>query len=109
MPEIRCFWCTRWMASEICAHCEARAVPPDLFPAARYLVDAGVDRLSLPDRVRALPLNEVERYTRKYRAQLDLLRERVNEIALIEPHLLIKGWAQHLEDWLVLHLPMSQA
>jgi hypothetical protein len=91
----------------VCERCTAEVMPEELFPAARMLVDAGVDRLSLADRMRALTKNQLSAFATRFDAQWSIMQKRIEETRFVESFLLQKGFKEDLEDQLIAQIPVS--
>ncbi|GAA3564482.1 hypothetical protein [Marinobacter xestospongiae] len=88
-PEVRCAWCCEWTPdANFCRHCGAGTVSREHFGVARMLKAAGVDRLSLADRVRALTPAQQEDYQRRYLPHQALLERQLRAMAWIDQWLL---------------------
>lgn len=103
----RCPWCAARTQHAVCDRCTAEVMPEELFAAARMLVDAGVDRLSLPERVRALSKNQLAAFATRFDAQWSVMQKRIEEVRFIERFLLQKGFKEELEDQLIAQIPVS--
>lgn len=107
--ELRCFWCTEWVpAGPFCRRCGAATVSSRLYGAARMLKAAGVDQLSLVDRLNQLPVEQRDHFTSAYQRQAALVSLHVDDAAFAESFLARRGWANRLDDTLTARLPVSE-
>ena len=115
--EVRCAWCTRWTPAaasggnpaRFCRACGCDVIEPELFGAARMLKDAGIDRLTLAERLRALEPGRLATFSAQYAMQWAIVARRVDEARLCESFLFHRGFTADLEDDYVPTLPMSPA
>lgn len=108
--ETRCAGCTRWTpTARFCRHCAAELLPDAWYGAARMLVEAGVDRLSLASRVRALDPAQREVFAARFASQRALVEQVVALARFAESFLITAGHADALEDELIAGLPRSDA
>lgn len=108
--EARCAWCCAFSPlGAFCRKCGCDLVPPERFGAARMLKAAGVDRLALAERLRALDPGRLELFASQWATQWAVASRRIEEAAFCESFLLQKGWAAELEDQLAGMLPLSEA
>lgn len=104
--ETRCAACARWTPQgKFCRHCAAALVPAQDYGAARMLLQAGVDRLSLAERVRALDPEQKAAFASRFASQRALVAARVEDVRFVEQHLFTTGHADRLEDTWVASLP----
>ena len=104
----RCAWCTGWAAAgpgEPCPHCTAELLPVADFGAARMLVDGGVDRYALPERVRGLAREQRAALGAAFDQQWSALQGRVDEARWVDRFLLTRRLAGEVEDFLVRLVP----
>lgn len=107
--ETRCAACTHWTpAGKFCRQCAAELVPDEWYGAARMLVAAGVDGLSLAGRVRALEPEQRETFASRFAVQRAAVEALVQEARFAESFLLTKGHADRLEETLVAQLPWGR-
>jgi hypothetical protein len=106
----RCAACTAWTPpGAYCRQCAAELLPPGWYGVGRMLIEAGVDRLALAGRARALDDGQREVLSSRF-AQQRALVERVVELARrCEVHLARPGHADRLEEQLVPLLPLRAA
>jgi hypothetical protein len=106
--EVRCAWCAAWVpAVRYCRACGCELVPSGQYAAARMLKSAGVDRLSLVQRLRELDPEQAATFTLIYNAQLAVVTRRVEEARYAEARLLQRGFAPRVEEMLVPGLPLE--
>ncbi|HEY1097496.1 MAG TPA: hypothetical protein VGF99_01155, partial [Myxococcota bacterium] len=109
---LRCPWCAQRVddADEFCGACTAVVVPASAWPVARMLRDAGVDRLSLPERVRTLDEPTRRRLERTFDEQAAVVRARLAEADVLAKHLREPGIVDVVGDalWPLLPLPPPQ-
>lgn len=103
----RCAWCTTWGHGSVCDRCTAEMLPPEQFAPARMLVDAGVDRMSLPQRVRDLSRNQFVALSSRFDAQWSVLQKRADETKYIESFLLQRGFREAVEDSMIRRIPVG--
>lgn len=103
----RCAWCTSWGHGSVCDRCTAEMLPVEQFAPARMLVDAGVDRLSLAQRVRDLSRNQFVALSSRFDAQWSVLQKRADETKFIESFLVQRGFREAVEDLLIRRIPIS--
>lgn len=107
--ETRCAACTHWTpAAKFCRQCAAELVPDEWYGAARMLVAAGVDGLSLAGRVRALEPGQREVFSSRFAVQRALVEAFVQEARFAESFLLTTGHADALEESLLAQLPWGR-
>jgi len=107
--ELRCAWCAQWVpAGKFCRECGCELVGEADYGAARMLKDAGVDRLSLAQKLRELDPDQIQNYARLYETQLAAVIRRVEEIRLCEEYLLQKNYSTRLEEELIPLLPLNK-
>ncbi|MEO9193763.1 MAG: hypothetical protein ABI445_08880 [Polyangia bacterium] len=107
--DTRCAACTRITpAAKFCRHCAAELVPDAWYGAARMLVQAGVDRLSLGGRVRALDPAQLETFSSRFAQQRALVEQVVSLARYCESFLVTHGHADALEESLVSRLPLDE-
>lgn len=107
--EQRCAACARWTpAARFCRACAAELVPEEWYGVGRMLVQAGVDALSLAERVRALDPAQRETFSARFAAQRGLVEQLVAQARFCEGFLVTRGHADRLEEELVSALPVSQ-
>lgn len=105
-PENRCYWCVKWTPSaQYCRSCGAEQVDPHLYPAARMLKDAGVDRFSLAHRLRELDPRQVATLTSIYQEHAGLVANLVDQLRFVEQHLHQRIWSERLNEKLTAELP----
>jgi hypothetical protein len=108
--EQRCAGCSCWTPrAKFCRHCGAELLPPELYPAARMLLAAGVDRFSLASRTRALDPGQRDTLGAQYAAQAARASSLVEEARFCEQSLLQGGWWERLDDGLTAALPAPSA
>ncbi|HYV48385.1 MAG TPA: zinc ribbon domain-containing protein, partial [Myxococcaceae bacterium] len=108
--EQRCAGCSRWTPrAKFCRHCGAELLPPELYPVARTLLAAGVDRFSLAARTLALDPGQRDTLSAQYAAQAARAAWLVEEVRFCERSLLQRGWWERLDDDLAAALPTSSA
>ena len=104
--DVRCGACARWTpALKFCRHCAAELVPADHYGAARMLMQAGVDALSLAQRVRDLDPAQREVFSSRYASQRALVDRLCDEARFCAGFLADTAIADPLEDELVASLP----
>ena len=104
--ETRCAACTRWApGGRFCRHCAAELVPDEWYGVGRMLHAAGVDGLSLAERVRALAPEQREVFSSRFASQRALIERRVADARFCEALLVTRGFADAFEDRLVGSLP----
>ncbi len=103
----RCPWCTGWAREPMCGACSAELLSPHDFGAARMLVEGGVDRYALPERVRALPRHQHAELSARFDAQWSALRIRIEEARGVDRFLLTRGLASTIEDLLIARIPLA--
>jgi hypothetical protein len=104
----RCAWCTSWTSGAVCERCTAEVLPPEQFGAARMLVEAGIDRLALKDRVSALSRNQFVALSSRFDAQWSILQKRADEARFVESSLLQRGFRERAEDLLIAAIPLAE-
>lgn len=105
--ELRCAACARWTPKgKFCRHCAAELVPAEDYGAARMLLEAGVDRLSLAARVRVLDPAQRDAFAARFAAQRALVAADVEDVRFVERHLFTSGHAERLEERWVAALPL---
>ncbi|HJZ83999.1 MAG TPA: hypothetical protein VKN99_02460 [Polyangia bacterium] len=72
------------------------------------LVDAGVDRIALPERVRSLSPGERAALSARFDAMWSAAQHRIDETRSVEPFLVQKGFTQEVEDFLLARIPFSE-
>ncbi|HKE17250.1 MAG TPA: hypothetical protein VKB80_20390 [Kofleriaceae bacterium] len=102
----RCPWCTAWARGPECGDCSAEVLSPHDFGAARMLVEAGVDRYALPERVRTLPRHRQVELSSRFDAQWSALQTRIDEARWVDRHLLTRSLAARAEDLLIARIPL---
>ncbi|HOX46451.1 MAG TPA: zinc ribbon domain-containing protein [Myxococcota bacterium] len=108
--ERRCAWCLAWSpVGRFCRACGCELPPPDRFGAARLLKDAGVDRFSLGERLRAMDAEQAEDLERRYAEQRARVEAALEPARFAEGFLLTSGLAAALEEELLGRLPMAPA
>jgi hypothetical protein len=104
--ERRCAACTQWTpAARYCRHCACELVPDAWYGAARMLVVAGVDGLSLASRLLALDEAQREVFASRFAVQRAALTQHVEAARWVEQFLRTKGHADRLEERWVSFLP----
>jgi hypothetical protein len=104
--DVRCGACARWTpALKFCRQCAAELVPAEHYGAARMLVQAGVDGLSLAQRVRELDPAQREVFSSRYASQRALVDRLCDEARFAAGFLTDDTVADRLEDDLVASLP----
>ena len=107
--QIRCAWCLEWVPnSNFCRSCGCELLEPESFGVARMLKDAGVDRFTLAERVRAMPPEQHQTYDAIYARQRSLIDRCIDEARFCQSFLLLKDYAAELEEELLSQLPMSE-
>lgn len=106
-PESRCPWCQEMAPGRFCRHCGCELVHPADYGTARMLFAAGVDRLSMGDRLRDLDPAQREVLASRFSAQRARVAARVEEARACEAQLSTAGWAAHLEEELLCALPVA--
>lgn len=112
--EKRCHWCARLTPDGgYCRHCGSALVPDDLYGVARMLKAAGVDQLTLPERLLALPGAQREQFARLYAPQEQMAERHAEDLSFAAGFLRVgreerQHWVSGLEDALLSHLPMPE-
>ncbi|HWM85521.1 MAG TPA: hypothetical protein VNO33_06775 [Kofleriaceae bacterium] len=106
-PHARCSWCARWTTGPACASCSAEVLPAFDFGAARMLVEGGVDRYALPERVRALPRHQHAELSARFDAEWSALQIRIEEARWVDRFLLTRSLAGEVEDLLIASIPLG--
>ncbi|MFP2912637.1 hypothetical protein ACLESD_48035, partial [Pyxidicoccus sp. 3LFB2] len=97
--QVRCPACTRFKSlGGQCPECGCGPVPPERYGAARMLLQAGVDRFSLAERVALLEPALADPLDRQYAAQWAQVRRLLVDVGRCEPYLLLRGFAEEVED-----------
>ncbi len=91
----------------MCGACSAELLSPHDFGAARMLVEGGVDRYALPERVRALPRHQHAELSARFDSQWSALRVRIEEARGVDRYLLTHGLAAAIEDRLIARIPLA--
>ena len=107
-PESRCPWCTQLVPGRFCRHCGCEQVAPSDYGVARMLFSAGVDRLSLVERLRGLDPAQREVFASRFASQRACVAARVEEARACERWLCTQGAAAALEEVLVRALPVPE-
>lgn len=107
-PESRCPWCTRLGPGRFCRHCGCEQVAPADYGVARMLFAAGVDQLSLGERLRKLDPAQRDVFASRFASQRACVAARVEEARACEQCLVTKGVAAVLEEALVSALPVPE-
>src|SRR5262249_11555528 len=119
-----CAWCCARAHGPVCDRCTAAILPAELFGAARMLVDAGVDRIALPERVRSLSPGQRAALAARFDAMWSAAQHRCDATrsgarcaaaqrgsdgrGSVEPFLVQKGFTQEVEDFLLARIPFSE-
>ena len=110
MLHTRCAWCTGWAAGaagSICPRCTGEILPLHDFGAARMLVDGGVDRYALGERVRGLGRAQHAALGATFDEQWAALQIRVDEARWVDRFLLTRRLAGEVEDYLIRLVPLG--
>lgn len=108
--ETRCAWCTQWTPQgKFCRNCGCGLVPFNHYGAARMLKNAGVDQLSLPQRLAELDPEQIANFQRLYQTHLAIVLNRTEELRLCETQLVLRGHTDRLEEQLIKRLPLDEA
>jgi hypothetical protein len=108
--ETRCAWCTQWTPQgKFCRSCGCGLVPLNQYGAARMLKNAGVDQLSLPQRLAELDPEQSANFQRLYQTHLAIILNRTEELRLCETYLVLRGHTDRLEEKLIKRLPLDEA
>ncbi len=108
--ETRCAWCTQWTPQgKFCRNCGCGLVPFNHYGAARMLKNAGVDQLSLPQRLAELDPDQIANFQRLYQTHLAIILNRTEELRLCETQLVLRGHTDRLEEQLIKRLPLDEA
>lgn len=104
--EVRCPACLRFKAPHgMCPTCGCGEVPLERHGAARTLLQAGVDRFALAQRVAALEPGQAEWMEQQYAAQWEKAWPLLEEVRRCEEHLLQKGFVEDTVDQLAALMP----
>jgi len=104
--EVRCPACLRFKpASGPCSSCGCGEVPPERHGAARVLLQAGVDRFSLAQRVAALEPRQAELMEQQYATQWERAWPLLEDVRRCEEHLLQRGFVEDMVDLLAALIP----
>ncbi|MBZ4418843.1 hypothetical protein [Myxococcus sp. RHSTA-1-4] len=107
--EVRCPSCTRFNApGSRCSECGCGPVPPERYGAARMLLQAGVDRFALAERVATLEPALADTLERQYAGQWARVLRILRDVRRCEPDLLLPGFSEEVEDRWALRLPASK-
>ncbi|WP_164008601.1 hypothetical protein [Pyxidicoccus trucidator] len=97
--KVRCPACTRFKSPDgRCPECGCGFVPAEWYGAARMLLQAGVDRFALAERVALLEPALADTLERQYAAQWTQVRRLLVDVRRCEPYLLLQGFAEEVED-----------
>ncbi len=106
--ELRCPACVRFRPPQgLCPVCGCGAVPLERFGVARMLLQAGVDRFALAQRVATLDLRQAEVLERQYAEQWERAWPLIEDVRRCEAHLLQHGFVEEMEDMLAGWLPVD--
>jgi hypothetical protein len=106
--ERRCHWCARLTPiGKFCRHCGSGLVEDALYGAARMLKAGGVDQFILPERLAAMPADQLEHLGRLYAPHERAVERHVDDLAFVEGFLRGRGWSGALEDTLLPQLPLA--
>lgn len=104
--EIRCPACLRFKApGGVCPACGCGEVPVERHGAARTLLQAGVDRFALAQRVAALEPSQAEWMERQYAARWEQAWPLLEDVRRCEEHLLQRGFVEDTVEQLAALLP----
>lgn len=104
--ELRCCWCATWTPDgAYCRTCGAEVVDEHLYPAARMLKDAGVDRFSIAAQLASMDPAQVENFTRIYQRHASVAARHVEQLSVVQRHLRHHGWVGTVDDQLAAELP----
>lgn len=104
--ETRCYWCLNFTPDgKFCRRCGAGLVADELFGAARMLKDAGVDRFSIPPRLAEMDPEQVDTFTSIYQQHAGVMWRHLDDLAVIQSHLVQRHWGAKLEAELLPQLP----
>ncbi len=70
---------------------------------------AGVDQLSIGERLKSFDADHIEHLSRLYQKQAAVVARHVDELRFVENHLLGTGWSDELDDRLTAELPLDDA
>src|SRR5690349_8826062 len=105
--KTRCPWCCARGQELVCDHCAAALIPAEQFGAARMLVHAGVDRLALPERVRALSRNQFVALSSQFDVHWSVVQRHLEQTRFLEKFLLLRH-REALEDALLVRIPLPE-
>ncbi len=107
--DLRCFWCAKGTPEgKFCRHCGAETVADELYGAARMLKDAGMDRFSVPSKLKEIDPEQVANFTNIYQRHAALLARHVDEVIALQRHLHFQHWAEEVEEEMIGQLPWTE-
>src|SRR4051812_2890733 len=96
--QVRCPACVRFKAlSGACPTCGCGEVPAELYGSARMLLQAGVDRFALAQRVATLEPSQAEQFERQYTQQWLLSQPLLEDVRFCQGFLLQQGFVEEAE------------
>lgn len=105
--EKRCHWCVQLTPNgNYCRQCGSGLVPDEQYGAARWLKHLGSDQFVIPERLAAMPAEQVGHFDRLYQRHAIVAERHIDDIARAESHLRHRGWARLLETELLQRLPL---
>jgi|GEM_PF-3932896 len=106
---VNCGWCTHLVPNQkFCRDCGFEMLEAPLFGVVRMLKNSGIDKLSLPQKVRELPPDIIGHYKTLYNKHYAALLNQIEQIRLCEEYLLHKQYSFEFEQSYLAKIPFDE-